>query len=370
MADVNTPPDVAGWVAGGATVADTPLAAPETPVAPPAEVPVEAAPETPPATPETSPADTVVQAMVKGGMTPEDAQKLVESVKTPPAIKDALEAYLDGKPYPVPKNLMFKLKSGTLVQEKSLEALQREGMLATDYQRKTQDVARMRRDLEQSLNQSQARLAAADAREKWIKEREAEMIEAQKDPAKWEQYQEAMRLYQTNPGFKKLYDDALAKREGDAQLDVYRERERADNVTKGVEWARATIDEIAREYPNVDPDRVRTRYAQELALEQTELTPFAIRSIFQSEKDALSKALSPVEQQLTEMRAKIEELTAVRGVESHNAQTSRALERAKAPNTAPAGGGPVAPMKVVPPKPIVGRQAIDDAVSAWSKVRE
>src|SRR5689334_18394201 len=130
--NIATPTDTSAWIAGGsATATETPPAAAppaEEPVAPGTEAPPAPPPaEAPPATP--SPAEQVVQAVVKGGLTAPEAQKLVDSLKTPQPIKDALEAFLDGKPYPVPKSLTFKLKSGTVERQATLEQLQREGML-------------------------------------------------------------------------------------------------------------------------------------------------------------------------------------------------------------------------------------------------
>jgi len=96
--NVAAPPDTSAWIAGAGTAVaetsapETPPVAPETPEAPPAPP----APETPPAP---SPAEEIVQGLAKAGMTPEQAQALVTKATTPPAIKDALEAMLDGKPY-------------------------------------------------------------------------------------------------------------------------------------------------------------------------------------------------------------------------------------------------------------------------------
>jgi len=374
--NLNNPPDTSAWVAGG-TAVETPPAPVEEPVAPGTEAPrPEPAAETPPApagqlaAPITlSPAEQVVAAMVKGGLTAADAQKLVDAVKTPQPIKDALEAMLDGKPYPVPKNLLFNLKTGTQVSQKSLDQVLREGMLFSDYQRKTGETAGLRRQLEQRIAQADAQLAAAKERETWLKEREQEMIEAQKDPAKWEQYQETMRLYQANPAFRKLYDDALSARESKAQLATLSTQAEERELQSVVEQARDWILQLSSEYPGVNPERVRVVLAYAWQNGQLPWGQEAVRSVYEGEKEYLNQG--PGGQQLASLRAELDALKAAKDAEAHNAKTARAIERGKAPNTAPGGGGPEAPGRILPPKPIPpDRRAQEEAISAWSKVRE
>lgn len=361
-------PNVAEWTAERTEIdTGTPVETPvvETPASPAApETPV--APETPPST-----ADQIVQGLVKSGLTEVDAKALLGKATTPEPIKDALEAYLDGKPYLVPKNLTFKLKSGTQVAEKSFEQLQREGMLYTDYQRKTAAVAQRERELSDRMTQAEAQLAAAKARETWLKEREGEMLEAQRDPKKWEAYQEYMRMYQADPRFRKLADDALKARELEAQNGVYAKQETERLVGQHVEQARNWISEIGKEFPGVDQDRVRTTYAQLLALEQVEFSPHAVRAVFQNESQVVTAAMSPLQQQMAEMKAELDALKAGKEAEVHNAGTQHALNRAKAPSVAPGGGGPPAPARAPERKPIPPtRQGHEAAVSEWARQRD
>jgi hypothetical protein len=314
----------------------------------------------------------MVAAMVKGGITQVEAQKMLDSVRTPQPLKDALEAYLDGKPYPVPKNLTFKLKSGTQVSERTLEDLHRGGLREADYTRRTQETAQLRRQLEQRMTQADAQFAAAKERESWLKEREQEMIEAQKDPQKWEQYQETMRLYQSNPAFRKLYDDALSARESKAQLTSFEEAALQREVIGGAEQALGWINELAPQYPTVNPERVRFLYGY--ALEHGQMngnTMESVRSVFEGETQYLTSAANPMKEQMDAMRAELDALKAAKETDSHNAHTARVLDRAKAPNTAPGGGGPPAPGRIAERKPIPpDRRAQEEAISAWSKVRD
>lgn len=371
MPDPNlaTPPDTSAWIAGGAgtAVAETPAAVPETP---PAESPTPEAPLTTPEAPPTpSAAEEIVQGLAKAGMTTEQAQALVTKATTPQPIKDALEAFLDGKPYPVPKNLTFNLKSGATTRQATLEQLQREGMLATDYQRKTQELAQQRREHQQQVAQWTARDAALKAREQWFEEQRNEMIAAQKDPKKWEEYQEVIRMRAASPAFNKLYEDAIRARESDATKDVFDNAMREQQVNDGATQAMTWIREIGAEFPGVNPERVRLVLAYALQSGQLENTQEAVRQVYEGESAYLKSG--PLASELEAIKAENAALKAAKDAEAHNAATARTLQRGKAPNLAPGGGGPPAPAKLVERKPIPpDRKAIDQAVSDWSKVRD
>jgi hypothetical protein len=364
--NVNTPPDVSAWAAGGVATEAPPVVEAE-PVAPGTEAPpVEPTPVVPAGPP---PAEQIVAAMVKGGLKAEDAQALYAKATTPEPIKDALEAFLDGKPYPVPKSLTFKLKSGTAVREATLEQLQREGMLATDYQRKTQELAQQRREHAQQVAQWTARDAALKEREKWFTEQRDEMLAAQKDPAKWEQFQEMLRLRQSNPAFDKLYQDAMAQREGNAQKEVLERATQQALVDESVETAYTWIQQLASEFPGVDPKRVQFLLSYAWANEQLPYGIEAVRQVYAGEQEYLKGG--PGAQQLAAIQAELDALKAAKDVEEHNAHTSRVLTRGKAPDLSPKGGGPAAPVKVVERKPIPpDRRLQEQAISEWSKVRD
>lgn len=363
MPDVNAPPDVSAWSAQR-TEADTGVAVETPPVtdAPPAIEAVAPVAAEVPAGP--SPAEEIVQGLAKAGMTPEQAQ-----ATTPQPIKDALEAMLDGKPYPVPKNLTFNLKSGTTTRQATLEQLQREGMLATDYQRKTQELATQRRDHQRQVAEWTARDAALKEREKWFQEQRDEMVAAQKDPKKWEEYQEILRLRAANPTFNKLYEDAIRARESDATKDVFDNAIREQQVNDGATQALTWIRDLATEYPGVNPERVRLVLAYALQNGQLENTHEAVRQVYEGESAYLKTG--PLAEENARIKAENDALKAAKDAESHNAQTARVLQRGKAPNLAPGGGGPPAPGKLVEPKPIPpDRKAFDQAVSDWAKVRD
>jgi len=377
MPDPNlaTPPDTSAWIAGGAaTAVETPPAAPEAPPAPPAaaEPPAAAppAPDTPPVAPAgPTPAEQIVAGLVKGGLKDEDAKALLTKASTPAPIKDALEAYLDGKPYPVPKSLTFKLKSGATVREATLEQLQREGMLATDYQRKTQELAQQRREHAQAVAQWTARDAALKEREKWFQQQRDEMIAAQKDPKKWEEYQEILRLRAANPEFDKLYQDAMKAREDGATKEVLEQATRQAQVDEYTAQAKQWIEQVAAEFPGVNPERVRFLLSYAWTNEQLPYGIEAVRAVYRGEQEYLQTG--PAAQEAAALKARLEAIEAAQNAQQHNEATARALQRGKAPNTAPGGGAPAAPVRVEPPKPIPpDRHAFDKAVSDWAKVRD
>jgi len=371
MPDPNlaTPPDTSAWIAGGsATAVETPSAV-ETPPAPPAEPVATTEPVAPAAPAEPSPAEEIVQGLAKAGMTPEQAQALVTKATTPQPIKDALEAYLDGKPYPVPKSLTFKLKSGTTERQATLEQLQREGMLATDYQRKTQELAQQRRDHQRQVAEWTARDAALKEREKWFEEQRNEMLTAQKDPKKWEEYQEVLRLRQSNPAFDKLYQDAMKAREDGAMKGVFDQALQEQAVTAGAEQMVEWIQSVSSEYPMVNPERVRIILAYALQNGQLENTEAAVRQVYRGEAEYLTSG--PAAQEAAALKERLAALETAQAAEAHNAKTARVLERSKAPNVSPVGGTPAGPARVEPPKPIPpDRHAIDKAINDWSKVRD
>lgn len=365
--NVATPPDVSAWSAQR-TEADTGVAVetPPTPETPPVA-------EAPPVTPEVpagpTPAEEIVQGLAKAGMTPEQAQGLVAKATTPQPIKDALEAFLDGKPYPVPKNLTFNLKSGTTTRQATLEQLQREGMLATDYQRKTQELATQRRDHQRQVAEWTARDAALKAREQWFEEQRNEMLAAQKDPKAWEQYQEVLRLRGANPAFNKLFEDAMKARESDATKGVFDKAVEEQQITDGAQQVFEWIRDMATEFPGVNPDRVRIVLAYALQNGQLPNTQAAVRQVYEGESAYLKGG--PLSAEVAALKAENDALKAAKDAEAHNAQTARVLQRGKSPNLAPGGGGPPAPGKLVEPKPIPpDRKAFDQAVSEWSKVRD
>lgn len=285
------------------------------------------------------------------------------------AVIDYLEAQHGDQPFKIPRDVRIPLKRGDQVEYATVEELQKRGMLELDYRHKTAEVARQRREYEDRQTKLAAEQARFQAREQWLKEREAEMIEAQKDPEKWDAYLELQRQYQTNPHFRKVMDDALAKRESDAELAVYQEERYSTEVNRGVELAASWIEEMGRDpqFAGVNAERVRVRYAQALVAGQASLDPAEVRALFAEEARYLAESQSPLQTKLAELQAQVDALKGSKAAETHNAKTAHALDRAKTPPVA-ASGRPPAPA-AAPAKGRFGPNDLPERNAAWAAER-
>jgi hypothetical protein len=286
------------------------------------------------------------------------------------AIQEFIEATLGEGTFKIPKGAKLPLKRGETVEYATVEELQKRGMLELDYRHKTAEVARQRRDDDAARTRFQAQEARVKAREEWLTERETEMREAQKDPEKWAAYQEMQRLYQENPQFRKVMDDALAKRETDAENAVYQEREYHTQVQDGVTLAAGWIDQLASDpkYVGVNPERVRVRYAQALTAGQATLDPGEVRALYDEEARYLVESQSPLQKQLADLQAQVAELKAAKGAEKHNAGTAHALARAKTLPVA-ATGRPPEPA-AAPKSGRFGMTELAERNQEWAKQRD
>jgi hypothetical protein len=346
----------ADWVAQGETKPDMPVAQPETP----AETKPVAAPETQPA--------AVGQPRGPDGKFV--AQETAQAVSPAPG-QEFIEAQLaDGTVFQVPKGLRLPLKRGAETVYEPVEEVQARGMFERDYRIKSGETAQQRRENEALRAQLEAEQARVQAREQWLAEQEAEMREAQKDPARWESYQQTLALYQTNPRFRQLMDDALAKRETDAVNEVYQRRDYESQVNEGVQLAADWIDQAAKEpsFAGVSADRVRVRYAQALAAGQATLDPGEVRALFEDEARYLTTSQTPLQQELAALKAQVEALQAAKGAEQHNAATAHALQRAKAPPVATRGTAPAVATSL--PQGRFGPRDLPERTQAWIDQRD
>jgi hypothetical protein len=285
-------------------------------------------------------------------------------------IEEFLEAQHGEGTFKIPKGVRIPLKRGDTVEYATVEELQKRGMLELDYRHKTAETARERRDNEALRTRLAASEARVQAREQYLTEQEAEMREAQKDPEKWAAYQEMQRMYQENPRFRKVMDDALAKRETDAENAVYQEREYQAQVQEGVSVAAGWIEQLASDpkYAGVNPERVRVRYAQALTAGQASLDPGEVRTLYEDEARYLAETQTPLQKQLADLQARLAAVEAAKGAEKHNAGTAHALTRAKTPPVA-ATGRPPAPAGA----PATGRFGMNELVERnqqWANQRD
>jgi hypothetical protein len=287
-------------------------------------------------------------------------------------VQDFIEAQLGEGTFKVPRGVKIPLKRGETIEYATVEELQKRGMLELDYRHKTAEVARQRREHEVAQTRFAADQARVQAREQWLSEQETEMREAQKDPEKWAAYQEMQRLYQENPRFRKVMDDALAKRETEAEMAVYQEREYQNQVQEGVALAASWIEQIGQDpkYAGVNQERVRMLYANALRADtdNTALDPQVVRAIYEQEARYLSESQSPLQKQLADLQAQVEALKASQAAEKHNAKTTHALDRAKTPPVA-ATGRPPAPA-TAPKTGRFGMSELAERNQAWASQRD
>lgn len=340
---------VSGWVADGTPAAEpvtveTPAAAEVPPPAAPADTPAPAADAAPPV------------AVPPAGATPAQVQEF-------------LDARLGEAPYQLPKGVLVPLKRGETEEWVAIEDLRKRGMMELDYRHKTEEVARLRRETEGTQQRLAGEAARVAAREAWLKEREDEMAAAQKDPEAWAAYQSMQEMYRTNPTFRKTMDDALAKRETDAELAVYRDRDHQAQVMEGTQLAASWITTLHQEpaFQAVDPERVRQVYAQALASGQARLDPADVRAVYEAEARYLAQSMTPLQQQLATLTAEIAAMKAATVAKVGNETTTHAVERAKAPPVAVRGAAPVP--SGAPPAGRFGPRDLPDRNAAWAAQR-
>lgn len=283
-------------------------------------------------------------------------------------VQEFIEAQLGEETFQIPKGVRLPLKVQGKTEYAPLDELLSGGMRERDYRLKTGEVGTQRRELERERREFLTERAKIEARAKILEEQEAELKEAMTDPDKWESYQEHLRQYQANPVYRKNVDAALRQRETDAELETYRQRDHVEQVETGVQQVQGWVNDLAEEYDGVDPQRVLNLYAAQLRAGQTTLDPSAVRAIFKSEADYLSKSVTPLQQQLADLKAQVEALSASKAAEKHNQTTTHAVDRAKAPRVS-TGGNPPAPAPA-PKGPKFGMNELPDRVSAWANRRE
>jgi hypothetical protein len=287
--------------------------------------------------------------------------------EAPPPVEDFIEALIreaagdqPAEILKIPVTAKLPLKVQGEMQYQPLQEVLGGGMRLEDYKAKTREVAEARRELEQHAAQLIADRARMEAREQWVKDERARLREAQTNPEKWEAYQNHLRLLAEDPTYAKTHEEALAGRERaaeDAAEDAARHQQR---VQQGVAQAAQWILEVGAEpaFANVDLDRVRTIYAEQLERGQAGLDPAAVRAIFTGEAHYLSTSLGPVQQEVAALRAQVAQLQGATSAAAHNRATQHAIDRAKAPPvTTGQPAAPSAPDRKV--RPFTPREWVD-----------
>ena len=243
--------------------------------------------------------------------------------------------------YQVPADVRLPIKRGDDIEYKTIEELAKEGMLYKDYQFKTGEVSRLRKAAEDERRQIVAEQARIAEREKYILEREEEIKQAFTDPEKSIEFEEHLRMMESNPTYRRNFESGLRQRETEAENTVYRERDRADAVQDGVQMVTGWIEEVSAQYPNVDVETVVKAYGRDLEMGTAVVDRQEVVARFQREAEQYQKVASPLLQEIADLKAKTANAAVA---EAHNAKTDHALNRARSPNVTPTGGRPSAPV--------------------------
>lgn len=304
---------------------------------------------------------------------PVEAPVVVEAppvIETPPVVEppapliEYVEAKFGEEIIKIPKGAEIQIERKGEKLWVPVETMRGATMMEHDYQRKTEKLASERREYESREQSRQAEAARVAAYEKDLQEREINLIQAMGDPAamaNWEQHQ---LMLATNPVYKQAWTDSQSKRQSDAELATYKNRDAAAAVQTGVDKAVQWLGEAAERYPTVNVERVRQQYARDLADERATLDPTYVEGLFKAEAEYLAERMSPVEKQLAEMRAQITALQATPA--AVNALTQHAVNRAKTPPVAPSGSppSPVPPARKREPVPMRDMAAMNER---WSR---
>jgi hypothetical protein len=341
------------WVKAG-KAAPEPAPAPPAPAAPPPPPPAAAAPapEPPPSAP-TAPAPPAtaaeVEEFIEAILAEAEGDKPAEVLKIPAKAKVPLKV------------------NGEIVYRPAKDALA-SSMLEEDYSRKQATLGANRRELEQHAATLVADRARVEAREKFLNEEIGKFRDAQKDPVKWEAYQNHLQLLASDPEYAKVFEDALKGRERAAVDEVEQQTRDREALVQSVSEAAGWIIDIGNEpaYQHVDLDRVRAIYSQALESGQAGLDPEVVRHIFEQEARYLTSSTSPLAVENAALRAQVASLTDPAG--QHNRATEHALKRAAAPPVVT--GQPAAPAaaekKVKPFSP----RELPDVNAAWNARRD
>lgn len=287
---------------------------------------------------------------------------------TEAAQAQAVEEYLEvlrsnGEKFQLPKDLQVPWKRGAESGVLPITEVLKSPMLERDYRIKTQEAAEQRR-------QNAIEAARIKAEKEAIEAEREQLRAAMIDPEKLEQYQQHYEMLRTNPLYRKNVEDALKQRVTEAELNIRLEAE-ADQVNReAAENLYATIVETAKQYPGVDPERVREIYAKALVNgDIQEITEASIHQVYKQEADYAARTVAPLQAELTELRAQIAALSTSKAAEAHNAKTDQALAKAKAQPVVAATGNATA-VGTAPPvtkfKPFTS-QELPEKLREWSR---
>ncbi len=314
-------------------------------------------------TPAVEPVVEVVEPVVEAAAGDEPTG-VVEPAVVEEVVEKFIECKLGDEPYQLPEGVRIPLKRGDETEYVPIEEVRKRGMLEQDYRAKTTALSDERRAFEASQASATTAQAKLDAKEKYLSEQEAEIKAALSDPESAEQYQQHLQMLRDNPIYKKTWEGRWANQETEAERDALLADQDARVVQEASTTALGWIKELATDFDGVDQGRVASIYGQRLSAGQASLDISDVRSIYQAEADYLKRASEPLRDQLANLSAKIDALTASQTAEEQNETTRHAVKRAK---TVPVATGAGAPAKAHVAPEIFSPNQLAEKNSEWAK---
>lgn len=305
------------------------------------------------------------------------------------ARQQTITAMLNGKTHELDPNLLIPMQRGRETVHFPLKEVIRFSMNHRDYtagkqrnETRAQELARLEREYQIRERQFQTRQQQMEEEA----ERFRRAMEGD-DPDEQARVLRHRELMRTDPEYKRMYEDSLAKRE----LDAQRELESELGLYEETQQLAAEVGDFiaqygARHFPEVDPEAIRIAYGEALqsgamrwpapelsAAERDEvlrtLVPQQVRQLFEQEMGRVSSVRQPLEAQIKDLQQQLAALSAAQGASRHNARTNAAVSRSRAAAGVPvASGSPPAPGRKKAPEPFTSGQ-LEDKKRDWINQR-
>lgn len=230
----------------------------------------------------------------------------------------------NGVKYELPPDLPMSFKVNGEMQTRTLEEALKANSAAGA-------VSQAKEEARLAVRGAQAEIAAAKAEATAVR---AILADIRANPAL------ADRII-NDPEYAALFDEAAEGRVSKARDTARGEASTAGLDAEGAQMALGWIMDTARDYPGVDPDEVRTRFAAYLGTDQAQkdtkaFTPERVRQFFEQSHDKVAKVLTPLQEKVD---AQAKEIAELKAAILTNAKTAKVLERDKAPPVGAGGPG-------------------------------
>ena len=230
----------------------------------------------------------------------------------------------NGTKYELPPDLPVPFKVNGEVQTRTLE----EALKANSA---SGAVSQAKEEARLAVRGAKAEIAAAQAETAAVR---AVLADIRKNPS------QADRII-NDPEYAALFDEAMEAKVSKAAKSA---RETASTAGLDREYAQQAvgwIQQVAQDFPNVDPNEVRIAFSQYLGTEEASqdrlaFTPERVRTFFEKAQGKVAKVLTPLQQQL---EAQAKEIAELKAAIKANGKTDKVLERQKAPPVGPGGSG-------------------------------